>query len=389
MALPGLRSTADMGSDGRPKNWREGIMLNEPRNKAPLFALTSAMRSEPTDDPEFNWWEEQLDLLVYTVNDGSGMTDSETTFIVDERADRLKAGDLLRFDRTGEVIRVTSITSATQFEAARGASNTTAAAIVDNDIAIYLGSAYREGAPKATGTSYNPTKNSNVTQIFRDPIEWTRTAIATRLRYTNDIRREDRRRALNKHSIGIERAFWLGKKYETIESGQPLRYTGGIMDFIPAANKVNVAGDIDADTLFSYFPQIFAYGSGEKLAYGSLAVLSWISQLVRKNTRMEFGPREKEYGMNVQRLFTPAGTLTLAEHPLFGQQGGFLSNGLVILDTADFRYRYIKDTTLLKDRGSPGDDGESEEYLTEAGLEYHHSSHHFYLYGITGAAADS
>ena len=41
----------------------------------------------------------------------------------------------------------------------------------------------------------------------------------------------------------------------------------------------------------------------------------------------------------------------------------------VILDTKDLRYRYIDDTSLLKDRQGNGVDGVTDEYLTEAGLE--------------------
>jgi hypothetical protein len=389
MALPGLRSTADMGTDGRPKNWRAGLQLLSPRNNAPLYSLTAAMKSESTDDPEFNWWNESVDMLNYV---GVGTPNAAaTTITVTERATRLKTGDLMRNSRTGEALRIISITSDTVFEAQRGVGNTAAAVFVNGDKLMYVGSAYREGAPRATGTSFNPTKANNVTQIFRDPIEWTRTATKTRLRYTTDIRNEDRRRAMHKHAVGIERAFWLSSKFETMEAGQPLRYTGGLMDFIPSANKKAVAGvggKLDADELFSYFPSMFAYGSNEKLAFVGLKVLSILSEVVRKNTQYEWGGRETEYGMNVKRLYTPAGTLVLTEHPLFGQGGDFLSDGMVVLDTANLKYRYVTDTVHLKDRQDKGVDGEAEEWLTEAGLEVHNTETMFYLSGIVSAGVD-
>ena len=112
MALPELRSTADYAADQRPKNWREGIMLLEPRNRAPLFALTSAMKSESTDDPEFSWWEEAVDLLMYQIN-GAVANPATTTITFDGNVKRLKVGDILRSESTGEVIRVSSVTSDT------------------------------------------------------------------------------------------------------------------------------------------------------------------------------------------------------------------------------------------------------------------------------------
>jgi hypothetical protein len=306
----------------------------------------------------------------------------------------LKPGDSLRNDRTGEVIRIVTVTSDTVFTCTRalgpgGTAAGTAAAMNDLDKLLYIGSAYREGAPRSIGVSFNPTKRSNVTQIFRDPVEWTRTASKTRLR-TGDAMRHDRRRALHKHSLGIERAFWLGTRYETLEAAQPLRTTDGVLNRIPAGNTATVTGGVlDMDELESYLATMFAYGSSEKLAFGSLATMVKLNALVRKNSSYQWGPNEKEYGMDVKRLFTAAGTLVLTEHPLFGPAGQFLQNDLVLMDTANLKYRYITDTTLLKDRGDRGTDGDVEEYLTEAGLQIAHPDTFFWLRGITSVAKDA
>lgn len=390
MALPGMRSTADWGTDQRPKNWREGILLLEPRNGAPLFKLTAAMPSSSTDDPEFNWWEEDLDLHVLVVN--GAQTNVDTTIEVDQYGTRLKAGDMLKNARTGEAIRVTSVTSDTVIVVTRaigpgGSAAGTAAAMNDDDQLLFVGSAFREGAPRATGVSWNPTKQSNVTQIFRDPVEWTRTATKTRTR-TGDEMKNDRRRALNKHSVGIERAFIWGTRYETLESGQPLRFTDGILNRIPAANQYTVSGGaLDMDEMETLLPQIFQYGSGEKLAFGSIGTIAKFGALVRKNGQYQISSGEKEFSLNVRRFSGPAGTLVLTEHPLFAT--GPLANDLLVLDTATLRYRYITDTMLRKNIQNPGDDGEAEEYLTEAGLEIHQPRRNFWIKGITSVAKDA
>lgn len=394
MALPGMKSTADFAADERPKNWREGVMLLTPRNGASLYALTSAMRSESTDDPEFYWWDEAQQMLTFNVT--ADVLAAATTIPIASGGTQLKAGDALRVDSSGEVIRVVSVVSDTSITVTRavgpgGTAAGTAAAITDatNDKLLYIGSAYREGAPRSVGTSFSPTKRSNVTQIFRDPVEWTRTASKTRTR-TGDAMRNDRRRAMHKHSLGIERAFWLGTRYEAMESGQPLRFTDGVLNRIPAGNIVTVSGGtMDMNEFESYLAAMFAYGSGEKLAFGSIATMIKLNALVRKNTTYQWGPTEKEYGMDVRRLHSAAGTLVLTEHPLFGQGGQFLSEDLVIMDTANLRYRYITDTTLLKNREDNGTDGTAEEYLTEAGLEVHHPDTFFWLRGITAVAADA
>jgi hypothetical protein len=287
------------------------------------------------------------------------------------------------------VISDTSIT-VTRAVGPGGTAAGTAAAITfaTNDKLLYIGSAYREGAPRSVGVSFNPTQSSNVTQIFRDPVEMTRTATKTNYR-TGDELKNQRRRALHKHSMGIERAFWLGTRYETVEAGQPKRYTDGVLNRIPAANIVTVSGGVmDMDEFESYLAGMFAYGAGEKLAFGSVATMVKLGALVRKNSLYNWGPDETEYGMRVKRLFSPAGTLVLTEHPLFGQAGQFLANDLVIMDTTNLKYRYITDTTKLSNRQDPGTDGECEEWLTECGLQVSFPDTFFWLRGINSVAKD-
>lgn len=392
MALPGMRSTADFAADQRPKNWREGILLLEPRNKAPLFALTAAMGSQSTDDPEFYWWEEAVDMHLLTT--GAAALVSDTTIQLTANGTRLKTGDALKNVRTGEAVRVVSVTDDTHITVTRafGPGSTaagTAAAMNNGDTLQYIGSAYREGASRPGGVSWNPSKFYNVTQIFRDSIEQTRTASKTRTR-TGDELKNDRRRALNKHSIGIERALIFGTQYETTENGQPIRFTDGILNRIDSGNVQTVSGgDLTLAELEDYMVDIFAYGSNEKLCFCGLGTMMKLNQLVRKNTMYQWGPSETEFKLSVKRFFTPAGALVLTEHPLFSQAGAALAEDLLIIDTMNLKYRYVTDTVLLKDRQNPGDDGIAEEYLTECGLEIQHPKTHFWLKGISTVSADA
>jgi hypothetical protein len=389
-----MKSTADFAANQRPQNWREGIAVLLPRNGASLFALTAAMQSQATDDPTFNWWEEKA--LMHNYNTGADVTNVATTIPLVSGGTTLKPGDTLRVDASGEVMCVVSVISDTSITVTRavgpgGTAAGTAAAITfaTNDKLLYIGSAYREGAPRSVGVSFNPTQSSNVTQIFRDPVEMTRTATKTNYR-TGDELKNQRRRALHKHSMGIERAFWLGTRYETVEAGQPKRYTDGVLNRIPAANIVTVSGGVmDMDEFESYLAGMFAYGAGEKLAFGSVATMVKLGALVRKNSLYNWGPDETEYGMRVKRLFSPAGTLVLTEHPLFGQAGQFLANDLVIMDTTNLKYRYITDTTKLTNRQDPGTDGECEEWLTECGLQVSFPDTFFWLRGINSVAKDA
>lgn len=391
MALPGMKSTIDFVADERPKNWREGILRLSPRSDAPLYALTSMMKNKGTDDPEFFWWEKGVEMFNIVL---SGNVDNAvTTFPLVANGMYLKPGDVLANEVTDEYVRVVSVVSDTSITVTRASSGTTAAAVdaVGKRNFIYIGSAYREGAPRSNGHSVPAVKRTNLTQIFRTPLEITGTANEVNLR-TGDAYAELKRDALHKHSIGLERAFFLGKKFETTESGQPLRFTGGILPWLKDNGREATLGSTTTmEQLESYMAEIFAFGAKEKLVFASLASLIIIAQIVRKNSQYNWGPGETEYGINVKRLYTPAGTLVFMEHPLFGQAGQFLQKDLLILDTSMFGYRAYKnrDTKLLKDRQDAGTDGKVDEFLTEAGLEYHHAKAHYRLKGLTAAAKDA
>lgn len=393
MALPGMKSTADFVTDERPKNYRAGLLLLSPRNGAPLFSLTAAMSSQSVNDPEFKWWEEALQMYNFKL--GNAALIGDTTLTLQGNAKALKPGDMLIVESSGERVRVATVVSDTSITISRafgpgGTPAGTAAAIANGVTLMYAGSSFREGSPRPVGTSFAPTQKSNVTQIFRDAVEWTRTATQTEYR-TGDPKNNDRRRTLHKHALGIERALWTGTRYETIENGQPLRTTDGVLNFIPASNVSTVqgaGGKLDLDELEALMPKIFAFGSKEKVAFVSLNTLAILGAVVRKNSQYNWGPTEKEYGLDVQRLRTPAGTLTLTEMPLFAQGNTWLANDMVVMDTANLKYRYMMDTRMRKDVQQPGDDGVADEWTTECGLEVHHGQTFYWLKGILGAQKD-
>jgi hypothetical protein len=388
-----MKSTADFGVDENPKSWREGILKLSPRNGAPLYGLTSQMKSERTTSHEFTWWEEPVFMYTFVLGVGGlDATAGTDTVLLVAGGTRLKPGDMLQVASTKENIRVLTIVSDTSITVERARGDVAkpagiAAAAAAGVRLIYIGSAYREGAPRSVGVSTSPTKQTNVTQIFRDPVEITRTAQQTTTYRTGDPFKNDRERAMHKHSLGIERAFWYGSKWETMESGQPLRTTGGVISFIDAGNDIDAGGTLSMAELMGLFPKLFAYGSKEKLAFGSLFVQSMLSQLVSKQGQYQWGPSEKEYGIDVRRFFTPAGTLVITEHPMFSATPG-IANDLLVIDTANLRYRHLQDTTYLTDRQDKGVDGKADEYLTEAGLEVHHGLTHARVRNIDAISAE-
>ena len=67
MAVVGLRGTGDWATDERPKNFREMILWRNPNGQTPLTALLSKDEVGSTSDPEYAWYEEELNALRLTV----------------------------------------------------------------------------------------------------------------------------------------------------------------------------------------------------------------------------------------------------------------------------------------------------------------------------------
>lgn len=422
MAIQGLRGTGtfDVTSGIRPKNWREGILLLYPNGAAPLTALTSVMSTESVDDPEFSWFEKQfatrrLELGANVSGTPVAGDTGSITILGSGAYIEVKKGMILMLEQTGELVRVSADPTSNTITVIRGwglTIGTVLTGITFNGIGInpklvVIGSAYPEGDMPPKAIAYDPTKKFNFTQIFREKIGFTRTAMKTRLR-TGDAVKEARREALEQHSIELERAFIWGKPAEIADggNGQPLRSTGGIVHFIDQAIaagetylKTDFGGNADMYEMEAAIEAAFRYGSNEKMLIGGNQAILAINQVIRKNTSWTF-ENAKEYGMNMSRVVTPFGTIAMKTHPLFnvmssGTTGGTAYNAWIsralILDMGNIKYRPLKDsdTKYLPDVQANGLDGKESEYLTECGFEIRHAKTHSYWVNLVKGVADT
>jgi len=276
--------------------------------------------------------------------------------------------------------------------------------IDDCDRLLVIGNANAEGANMPDAISYDPVEWSNYTEIFRTSLSITRTARLTRLR-TGDAYREAKRECLELHSIEMEKAFLWGYKWAgTGENGKPKRTTMGLIRALQygsdGSSNVGVSDSFKVNTTYSgdtwlqsgkdwldtYFEQMFRYGKGEKLAFVGSGALLGINRLAETYGTIQINPKTKAYGLAVNEWITPFGIVNMVTHPLFSFEATN-RHSMVIFEPTGLRYRFITDTTFFSDEekqntGWTRRDGTDEEYLTEAGLEYHHPNGWGYLNGV-------
>lgn len=387
-ALLGMRGTGSFPADHRPENWREKYMQLEPNGSAPLTAILAMLQSEQTDDPEFHNFRKELPEFRFT-HSGTALAGG-TTLTATAAGDLtyVRVGDLIRNWRTGEVSKVTAKPSSTTLTVTRGVGNAgTGVAVNANDIWFVIGNANSEGADTPSGISWDADSTENYTQIFRTPVNMTRTAMKTNFR-TGDQYVEKTRDALKQHMMLMERAFLWGKKdLITGANGQPERYTAGIISSLSTnvldGSALATPGQL-AETAFDTFlaQNVFAYGSSQKLALCGWKVADLLQQVAKDRWAIDAVDMNMTYGMALTRYATFAGELVVKTHPQFRMIPGAESM-MLILDTKDLKYRYIDDTALLKDRQGNGVDGVTDEYLSECGLELLQEKTHALITGWT------
>lgn len=416
----GMRGTGDWVTDQRPKNWREMILFLYPNGDAPLTALMSKMKSERTDDPEFNWWTKGLptqggtvadvftDVLSTSYTTGGAAGDVLYVQVAAAVAQELRAGHqvLLRnsanyLDDTNAKVTGRLINGASSYvTVSLLEADPTTTGIADCNTILAIGNVNAEGSAMPDAISYNPTKLYNYTQIFRTSLEITRTARRTKLR-TGDAYKEMKREALEIHSIEMEKALiWGARTENTGDNGKPERTTGGLIEWIVDNSGINSlyttdsSAGVDGKTWESggeewidyYLEQIFRYGGDERLAYVGSGVLLAINKLVKLYGNYQLTPKATSYGIRVMEWVTPFGVLNMKRHPLFSYEATN-SATMLVFEPSDLTYRYIDDTTFYddpekKNTGYSRIDGTKEEYLTEMGLEMHHPLKCGYLNGF-------
>lgn len=402
VAFLGMRATNDFSVEGqRPKNWREMILRLYPNGKAPLTAMMALMKSEKTDDPEFNWFckvlPSQAGEVVNTFTDAAlgaavaaplnvgnniyvQVSEEDAKQFVPNHTVLLRGIATSDFDTVtiAEDVVLAGPNSYLKLKLLENSNGTPSGVNIKR--ALIIGSANSEGAMIGQAVTYDPYKVHNYTQIFRNSLEITRTAEMTKLR-TGPALKEAKRDALEMHSIEMEKAFIFGVPSENLGgNGKALRTTGGIIwaiknhgglvENFPVGSNWDTDGQ---DWLDDIFLRLFRYGETDKLCFLGDAALQGINRLARKYGTWNYTTTTKAFGIQIGELITPFGQVTLKTHPLFSHEPSN-QHSMLIFEPKNIKYRYITDTTYFSDDQKHGHnryDGKKEEYLTEAGLEFH------------------
>ena len=387
----GQRTTGNVASSQRKIDMHKEILLLEP-DAAPLTVFTKQIqgggRRNRAQDPLFSWHNDELESRFDAVNNGAGYADNATSIVVDTGT-LFAEEDLVKVPRTGEVISVTSISTNT-LTVERGIGASTAAALVDNDPLLIIGTAAQEGDTSQAARSEDPTKVDNYTQIFKTSVEESGSMLSS----ANESSPHDWRHQQNKqgieHKKDIEEAFLFGSPgTRTGADGKPRRSTGGLLHYA-SQNNQDAGGATTEAEIETFLRAGFRYGSQKKVWFVSPLLLSVINGFAQ--SKIQTVSRDKSYGISLMEWVSGHGTVGLVKHNLLegAVYGGY--GILVDFDRGKVAYRYLhgegapggpRDTRLYENRQANDLDGRKDEWITECGLQCGLPKTHAVLTGVT------
>ena len=391
MAVKGVFASDSHITSNRKGSFASALLHLQPTGSAQLLALSSGMQSDDIRSTIDTWFEENhiSGRVEITNNAGTG-----TSFEVDD-ASTITVGNTYMVESTGEFVYVDSITGTT-VTVTRGFAGTTAQSIDGSGTAVGLqriSSAMPEGSDRPTAVANLGYPRFNYVQIFRNA--WDVTGTARRVEYhTGDLVAKNRRDASMLHAEDIERALIWGRKHIGVKDSQPFRLMDGINSQI-STNVTAQSTNTKWTDLVAFFQDVFSRNikgqPNERIAYCGNTVLSVLSELARINSQITIQPGETEFGLQVHRIITPFGKVSLMTHPLMNESP-LWTKDMYVYHPASVRMKYLRRThedPYDKDGTRAGRDGDFGVFTTECTVVYKGEVTGGIYTGIDTAAAEA
>jgi hypothetical protein len=339
-----------------------------------------------------NWLEEQYVNTVITAT--AGYTAGAVTVVV-SAADgaSVQAQDVLRNMRTGEALLVTA-NAAGSLTVVPSWGNMPAASVagLTGDKFLIVGDAQKQGADIPAMKYSQRILGFNYTQIHRTSWVFSGTATAIEL-YGGREPAKEAARKLVEHKRKLEaNGFYGARDFVNVIAGGNDDVTGsagGLYEFIQT-NKQNVAGELTSDFLDQFLATVLAKGSNDKVIYTGTIGAYYISRFNRSGQGAFWKPSDETvHGVKVDGFLSGVfGTLipvvVKKEWSNYPSGANGFNGNLFVVDISNVERRPLRDrdTKLLTNRQSPGQDRLAAEYLTESSWTIAQERTHGLLTGI-------
>lgn len=379
----GIVDTDALLADEKVVDMQNQFRLLDP-DENQFMTILNQLPSQQAVREKVNWLEDQYFPNLSVLAASASSADTVLTVTTNE-GDYFRAGDLIRFGRSGEIAEVVSA-SASSITVTRALGAVAAATAQTGEDILIVGNVSAQGADYGVLKVTTRVLGYNYTQITRHPFGFTNTETVIETYGPGDPANEIAKK-LVEHKRALENQCIVGpRKYDTSLSKG---WMGGVTEFI-STNVTSAVGTLSLTGLDSALEDIFQHGTMNKVIFAAPTPAAALSRLLANNW-VQAPPDAKVYGAKVNAFINGAYGASVPvvvkrnwgkEQAANGQRGGWM----LVLDLAYIKKRPLRDrgTRLLRNRQAPGVDSVVHEYLTEMSLEVAVEKAHGILKGITG-----
>lgn len=396
-----IDSTGGGNTDRFRPQIRDEILMYGP-NINPVTLISSKVKSRGVGNPVYKVMNDKRLPRFDAINNGGGYNTTATSIVVDNGT-YFKGGDLVRVTRTGEVFKVTSVSTNT-LTVVRGydaAAAGTGVAMVDNDEVLVISNTPTERAAPPDALVTDPTTITNYIQRFSrtTDISWLRKNADE---YGQPELQRIKEAATFELKRDIELAFKFGKPLADIGDSSPLdssvadtRYvTGGLQYFIDTystATAYDAGGVLTQSQLWENVEPLFENMPDDATGMGMELMLLCSASAFRVFAswglpHVEISTKDKSFGLALNSYQSPVGKLTLVQdYTLSGAEYG---NWMFMINPADLEYVFHNglDIQLNPDAQAEGTHRNKDELFGYIGFGCNRPELHGYIKNVDLAA---
>lgn len=351
----GLFNTAGFTQDLARKSFAGYITRLMPAGQAPLFGMTSMLKTETAVQSEHGYFSKTMLFPEVTIG-AAGQTAADTLWTVTSTTSILP-GMLLRVNSSGENVLVTAVVGTTQISVQRAVGGTSAAVIAAAVKCYSIGTAYEEASVRPQSLIINPVRITNLTHIFRNTWALSDSVRATQMIAGDSNVAESKQDCSMFHAVDIEKALFWSQKFQGQRNGQPFRTMDGIISIVSnianypssysAANVFTAGGTTNWTQMQGFLEPTLNQQTDPKVANERVVFCGGtakrvINDIGRLNGTYYLQQGQTAWGLQFTTFMTARGTFRLIEHPLFNSNADW-SKMAVVVDLSSFNVAYLGD----------------------------------------------
>lgn len=404
----GIFNTAAFTQDLARKSFAAYITRLMPAGQAPLFGMTSMMKTETALQPEHGYFSKTMLFPEMTIS-AAGQAIGDVIFTVTSTSN-IVPNTLFRVNTTGENVLINSVIGLTQVSVTRAVGGTAAAAIAAAVKLYSIGTAFEEASTRPQSLIINPVRITNLTQIFRNTWALSDTVRATQMIAGESNVAESKQDCSMFHAVDIEKALFWGQKFQGARNGQPFRTMDGLIAITSnlanypssySAANVNTAAATTNYTQLQGFleptlnQQTDPKTANERVIFCGGTAKKVINDIGRLNGTYYLQQGQTAYGLQFTTFMTARGTFRLIEHPLFNSNSDWAKMAVVVdLSTFNIAYLGNRQTTYAPFNGQDtsgaadsGIDAQGGTLTTELTCLVKNPAANAVIYNLTAGAA--